>query len=196
MKKAHLVLLLMNLALVLGFGTSFLARQNYEFVIYVGVIVFFMCVIGATLPKVDYTLSALIGLSIWSAMHLAGGGIYIGGVRLYDVMLMKLSARYPIFRYDQLVHVWGFGVATVVMYCLLRRPISRPGANPVAVGVVLLMAGLGVGALNEVVEFAVSVCVPESGVGGYINTSLDLCANLLGAFLGLIYIRLLYSRHP
>ena len=42
-------------------------------------------------------------------------------------------------------------------------------------------------------EFIVSACIPESGVGGYENTSLDLCADLVGAVLGLLYIRLRYS---
>ncbi len=51
------------------------------------------------------------------------------------------------------------------------------------------MAGLGMGALNEVVEFIAAEIVPDSGVGGYENTALDLCADLVGAFAGLIYIR-------
>ena len=54
--------------------------------------------------------------------------------------------------------------------------------------IVLVMAGLGVGAFNETVEFLVNVVVPESGVGGYLNTSLDLCANSVGAILALVYI--------
>lgn len=59
-------------------------------------------------------------------------------------------------------------------------------------GIVLVMAGLGIGALNEILEFVVSICVPGSGVGGYINTSLDLCADLIGAILALLYIRIRY----
>jgi hypothetical protein len=31
-------------------------------------------------------------------------------------------------------------------------------------------------------------------MGGYINTSLDLCADLIGAILGLLYIRCRYLR--
>jgi len=54
------------------------------------------------------------------------------------------------------------------------------------------MAGLGTGALNEIAEFVVSTMVPRSGVGGYINTALDLCADLVGAILALLYIRWRY----
>lgn len=43
------------------------------------------------------------------------------------------------------------------------------------------MAGLGVGALNEIIEFFATVVVPETGVGGYENTALDLVADLIGA---------------
>ena len=41
--------------------------------------------------------------------------------------------------------------------------------------------GMGIGALNEVAEFAIGLNVEESNVGGYLNTGRDLVANLLGA---------------
>lgn len=192
MKKAHIVLLLINLALIAGFGLLFLARLNYEFIIYVGVIIFFLCLIGISIKKVDYTLGALVGLTVWSALHLAGGGIMIGDGRLYDVMLIRLSETYPVWRYDQLVHIWGFGASTLVLFSLLASAIKKPVENPIALGVVIVMGGLGMGALNEILEFVVSICVPQSGVGGYMNMSLDLCADLIGAILGLLYIRLRY----
>ena len=56
------------------------------------------------------------------------------------------------------------------------------------------MAGLGIGAFNEILEFIVSICVPESGIGGYVNTSLDLCADLVGAVLGYVIIRVRYLK--
>ncbi len=56
------------------------------------------------------------------------------------------------------------------------------------------MAGLGVGAFNEILEFVVSTAIPEAGVGGYLNTSLDLSADLIGTLLGLIYIRYRYQK--
>ena len=194
MKKEHIVLLLGNLSLIIGFGVMFLARLNYEFIIYVGVIIFFLCLISASIKKVDYTLGSLIGLTVWSALHLAGGGIIVGEGRLYDVILIRLSQTYPIWRYDQLVHIWGFGVSTLVMYSLLRPAFARPIHNSISLSIVLVMAGLGMGAFNEILEFAVSVIVPASGVGGYLNTSLDLCADLIGAILGLLYIRIWYLR--
>ncbi len=43
------------------------------------------------------------------------------------------------------------------------------------------MMGLGVGGLNEIVEFIAVLTIPETGVGGYDNTLWDMVFNLLGA---------------
>jgi len=43
---------------------------------------------------------------------------------------------------------------------------------------------------NEMIEFTTTVFVPETGVGGYVNTSLDLVADFFGAVIAMIYIRL------
>lgn len=196
MIRSHLILLLINLVLIVGFGVLFVGRRNYEFIIYVAVIIGLLGVVWATVRFVDYTLDALIGLTVWSAMHLAGGGVPIGDGRLYDIMLLDLPGPYPILRYDQVVHIWGFGACTLVAHCLLRRALHEARKHWVAVGFVLIMAGLGMGALNEIVEFIAQEIVPDSGVGGYENTLLDLCADLIGAMLGVAYIRRRYWQNP
>jgi hypothetical protein len=76
------------------------------------------------------------------------------------------------------------------MFDVLRSIAADPLKKPIATGIILVMTGLGLGALNEVVEFVVATVLADSGVGGYLNTSLDLCANLIGALLALGYIRL------
>mgnify|MGYP001563090275 CR=1 FL=1 len=75
------------------------------------------------------------------------------------------------------------------MYHLIKS-LLKPNHKWIAVSIVVVMAGLGVGALNEVIEFLVTVIVPSTGVGGYENTSLDLVADLLGALIALIVIRI------
>jgi uncharacterized membrane protein YjdF len=190
----HISLVAINALLILGFGFGFLQRANYEFVIYIGVIIFFMSLICVTLRRIPYTRATLIGLTVWSAMHLAGGGITIGESRLYDVILIPISDTYPVFRYDQLVHIFGFGASTLLMYSLLATSLEQSIRNPKALWIVIVMSGLGVGAFNEIVEFGVALAVAESGVGGYVNTSLDLCADLIGAVLGMIYIQVRYLR--
>ncbi len=194
MKKSHLILLLINMALIIGFGSLFIGRRNDEFIIYVAVIIGLLVAVAVSTRFVEYTLGTLVGLTVWSALHLAGGGVSIGDGRLYDIMVVRLTNAYPILRYDQIVHIWGFGACTLVAYCLLRRSLHNGREHWLAVGFVLIMAGLGMGALNEIVEFVASEIVPESGVGGYENTALDLCADLIGAVLGVLYIRWRYWR--
>jgi len=119
-----------------------------------------------------------------------GGSVRIGGDILYKFILINISQSYEIFKYDQFVHIVGFGVATLLMYVLIK-PLLKNNLNKfAALSIVVVMAGLGVGALNEIVEFTATVFAPETGVGGYVNTSLDLVADLIGAVIALIYLRI------
>ncbi|MBN1796127.1 MAG: DUF2238 domain-containing protein [Sedimentisphaerales bacterium] len=189
-RKGQLPILLFNLIAIIVFAIRFLVLDNYEFIIYIGVIIFFLIVFAATNSRIYYPNLLLWGLTLWAFMHMAGGGIFVKDGRLYDLILIPLSAKYPILRYDQVVHIIGFGVATMVMFYMLK-PILRPGLDKfTALSIVIIFAGLGVGALNEIVECLTAVIVPQSGVGGYMNTSLDLIADLIGAVLAMAIIRL------
>jgi putative membrane protein len=188
-KKGQLPILITLICFLFAFTIFFSFKKNYEFLIYIGVIVFFMILIIATNKKVDYPNNVLWGLTVWAMLHMAGGGVYIRGTRLYEIILIPLSNTYPILRYDQFVHIVGFGVATLVMYVLLK-PLLKPNLKKwTALSIIIVMAGFGLGALNEMIEFIATILVPETGVGGFINTSLDLVADLVGAVFALIYIR-------
>ena len=54
--------------------------------------------------------------------------------------------------------------------------------------------GMGFGAANEVIEFAATILVPETNVGGYMNTGWDLVANLVGCVIAAVIIRLSHGR--
>ena len=191
----HIVLLIINAGLAAVFGTIFLLNRNYEFIIYVGAIILCLILIGVTFFKAAYSTTTLIGLTIWSLMHMTGGGVYINNARLYDIILIPLSQTYPILRYDQLVHLFGFAAATLMMFDLLRPLLKENLQHFVALSIVVTMAGLGVGAFNEIVEALVAASLPQSGVGGYVNTSLDLIADFLGAILAMAFIKLQYLRY-
>ena len=189
LKKGQLPVLVVNACALAAFTALFASRKNYEFLLYIGVIIFFLALILATNKRVDYPNGVLWGLTAWALLHMSGGGLYIGEVKVYEIILIPLSEKYHIFRYDQFVHIVGFGVATLVMYYLIK-PLLRPNLDRwVALSIVVVMAGLGVGALNEIVEFAATVLMPETGVGGYTNTSLDLVSDLVGAVLAIAIIR-------
>jgi hypothetical protein len=64
----------------------------------------------------------------------------------------------------------------------------------ISLSIVVIMAGLGVGAFNEIVEALVAAAIPESGVGGYVNTALDLIADFLGAILAFVFIKWRYLK--
>ena len=121
---------------------------------------------------------------------MAGGGILIEGQTLYATMLIPLiSEPYYILKYDQIVHAFGFGITTFVMWTLLKPLLKNPARNnKITIGILLVMAATGAGALNEIIEFIITVVEPKSGVGGYINNSLDLIFNLIGALIALTII--------
>ncbi|MEA2112574.1 MAG: DUF2238 domain-containing protein [Patescibacteria group bacterium] len=187
--KKYKLLLLINIILLVLFSFLFISRKNFEFLIYVGIIIFIMAVIWLTKNKVNYPPIVLWGLTIWAFLHMTGGGIYISGKKVYELMLFPLIGEpYNILKYDQFVHFFGFGIATILMFYLIKPFLTKDRVGKVALSIVIIMAGLGVGAFNEIVEFITTVIVPESGVGGYENTALDLVFNLLGAMVAMFYI--------
>lgn len=184
-RKGQPLILAFNVAALSIFSVVFMSRENYEFLTYVGVTIFFMALIILTNRKVYYPNFMLWILSFWSLAHMCGGGVFLDGKKLYEIMLLDIVKEpYLIFRYDQFVHITGFAGATLAMYYLVK-PHLKQGHGWIALSVVIVMAGLGVGALNEIVEFFVSVIVGDTGVGGYINTSLDLVSDLLGAIIAM-----------
>jgi len=190
--KAHLALFIINVVMLVVFGWVFWVSRNYEFIMYVAVVGGAIAAVMATLRRVPYTMDCLIGLTVWAGMHLAGGGVRVSSEVgcLYNLMLWPMSETLPILRYDQFVHIWGFGAATLLMHCLLAGSLRRPIPGKAGLAGVLIMAGLGVGAFNEIVEFIATLAMSQTGVGGYTNTALDMCANLIGAVLAVVYLGL------
>ena len=88
------------------------------------------------------------------------------------------------------MHFFGFGVTTLIAYHLLK-PYLNEETNYKIIYPLLVAVSMGLGALNEIVEFAAVVSFPETGVGGYYNTALDLLFNMLGAIAAIfvIYLR-------
>ncbi|HBT78275.1 MAG TPA: hypothetical protein DEB39_15430 [Planctomycetaceae bacterium] len=180
-ERKHCILAAIVAAVTLSFALRFLWNANHEFLIYVVVVVAVGALIALTHKTVRYPFACLVGLAVWAVMHLAGGGIRVGGDVLYGLLLVPISEKYSVLRYDQLVHAFGFGVSTLIMYHLLGNLLSKSDMKRFSIGLIVVMAGVGLGALNENVEFLLTVFLPQTGVGGYENTSLDLVSNLVGA---------------
>lgn len=167
-------------------------RANYEFLIYIGSILVIVPVIAATHAKVRLTGGALWSLSAWGFLHMCGGlvpvpeGWPIQGDKgvLYSLWLVPET-----FKYDNLVHAFGFGVTSWVCWQGLRAMLGERTEPTWGRMLLVWAAGQGFGALNEVIEFAAVLAVPETNVGGYRNTGWDLVANLVGCTVAVLLIR-------
>ena len=117
-----------------------------------------------------------------------GGGLKINGETLYRLKIFELINRggdFYILKMDQLIHFYGFAVAAVVVYQLLA--LNFKDIKKAKSAVFLAWVGsMGLGALNEVIEFIAFVSLSKTGVGDLYNTGLDLVFNMLGAFIGAI----------
>lgn len=192
LEKKYKPLLLVNVIVLAAFTFYYVANQNYEFLVYIAVVVFFAGLIFFTRNKVNYPVPVLWGLSVWALMHMSGGSIYLGETRLYELILIPLVGEpYHILKYDQAVHAYGFAVTTFLAYHVLKPHLGDGVRGKMSLAIILTMAGLGAGALNEILEFITVIITPNTGVGGYMNTSLDLVANLIGAAMAAawIYVR-------
>lgn len=185
LKKGQTIILLVNLASTLFFAYLFATKAPKEAIIFA---MFMMLLYGFFLftnKAVEYPNSLLWGLTLWGTLHMAGGALMIGGKSLYNFILIPVTD--DIFRYDQLIHIIGFGVATAVMYHAAKRFIQFKREYWLSWGLLVVFSGLGIGALNEIVEFLITVTTGVS-VGGYLNTSLDLISDLVGASITFVYL--------
>lgn len=180
--KQQLYVALFSALYTLGFGSFYVSRGNYEFLWYVAVLVFFFFLLLSTIRITKFPPVILWGLSLWGFLHMAGGSVVVGNDVLYGLQVLDIvnSGEFKILRFDQLVHAFGFGVSTLVAYHLMV-PRWSVGSSRILLAFLAAGVGMGLGTVNEIVEFIAVLSFPETGVGGYINTSLDLVANMCGA---------------
>ena len=191
LKKEHWALVGFTALYILTFAFYYISIGNYEFLWYVSVLVFFFLLVLFTLNKNKFDNFILWGLSIWGLLHMSGGGIKINGEVLYNFHLIDLinSGEIYILRYDQFVHCFGFFVATLVVWHLLK-PYLNKNSNYKIIYPLVVLGGMGLGALNEIVEFIATVSFPGTNVGGYVNNALDLVFNTIGAIIAAVVIHI------
>ncbi|QDV10018.1 hypothetical protein Poly30_55790 [Planctomycetes bacterium Poly30] len=161
-----------------------------EFVFYIAVLFVLAALVWTVHRKVQLTLLTLWGFSIWGLAHMAGGLWTVSestGV-LYNLWLIPGRLKY-----DQVVHAYGFGLSTWLCWQALSRSV---GIERPTLGLLTLcaLAGMGLGAANEIVEFIAVLTIPETNVGGYENTGWDLVANAVGATVAAVLIRVADSK--
>lgn len=168
----------------LVFGGIALSQGNAEFVFYTVAMVLYIAGVLWLDSRIHLSSMAFWLLATWGLLHMAGGVVpipeeWMDGEKpvLYA---LRVVDRLP--RYDQVVHTFGFFAATVVCAEALRAAIKTRLSVGLAIGCALM--GMGLGAVNEIVEFVAVLVMPETGVGGYINTGWDLVCNGVGAVCG------------
>lgn len=175
-----------------------LSRGNKEFIFYIVVMLILIGVMSLVHRHVRLTAPLLWAFSLWGLLHMAGGlcplpaGWPYNGDQPVLYSLWLIPGR---LKYDQIVHAYGFGVTTWMCWHIVRHALrSADTGGPVrpTFGILTLCAaaGMGFGALNEVVEFIAVLSIPNTNVGGYENTGWDLVANLVGTIVAATLIRL------
>lgn len=183
-----------TLAYTIPFTAYFLSQGNGEFIWYIVVVLVLMGLVLGTLPKSQLPRGIVWALSAWALLHLAGGSVRVGDTVLYGLQLLPIyngGGEMILLKYDQVVHAFGFGLSALAMLHFLRRYESDK--NKIGVYIIAALAGMGLGVLNEIVEFIAVLLFPNNGVGGYVNTSLDLIFNTLGAAVAISVVWLLRS---
>jgi len=175
-----------TLAYLLVAIVASLGKGNSEFLMYIGVMFVLGAVVAVVHLRVKLHLATLWALTAWGFAHMAGGLVTVpegwptnGDSRvLYSLWFIEGRLKY-----DHIVHAYGFGVTTWVCWQGIRSILAKHGPVRPTLGLMVLSAaaGMGFGAMNEVIEFFATLLVPETNVGGYINTGWDLVANLIGS---------------
>ncbi|MEK6909331.1 MAG: DUF2238 domain-containing protein [Nanoarchaeota archaeon] len=197
MKKSHLLILIFNALYLIVFGVYYLSVENYEFMWYIGVIIILGAIIGINLNKVKFDNLVLWLLSIWGLAHMVAGGIKIAGNTIYSIRLIDIidkGGQFYILKMDQLIHFYGFFVASILVYQLIIATGSYARDSPKLMIFLAWIGSMGLGALNEVVEFIAFISLDKTGVGDVYNTGLDLIFNLFGALIGSFVAHKLYKK--
>jgi hypothetical protein len=171
-----------------GIGTVVVADR--EFRVYLGVVATGMAIFVFLHFRVRFSPAVIWAVSLLGAAHMAGGlvplpeGCPVDGRRvLYNLWLVPGRLKF-----DQVVHFYGAAVGTWACWQALRvgAGLTQPTTGLVALCV---LAGTGLGSVNEVAEFLTTRIVADTNVGGFENTGWDLVANLSGAVLAGLLIR-------
>jgi len=155
------------------------------YAITVGLLFWLVAAIHARTPLSRLALWCLLA---WGVAHLAAGIVPLEGERI----LYNGRFEFPPFQVDRLIHAFGFGTTTLVSWEVLKQRFPSIEMTKTT-AVIVWLAGLGVGAINEAFEF-LATRIADTNVGGFENTGWDLIANLTGCTL--VALTLFLRHHP
>ena len=177
-----------NILIVLGFGFYYLQSINYEFFAYAITIAVVTAVLFGTLRWTKFSTGIITGVTLWGIMHMLGGSVQTADGVLYAWRMLPLydgGGEFFILKFDQFVHAFLYGVVGLMFFHLLREVVGIK-THTALIAATAIFAAAGFSILNEIVEFLAVVTLPETGVGGYYNTVLDMIFNLAGAVIAVL----------
>ena len=185
--RGEWVIAIFTAVYVAAFLAYFIMIADQEFIGYLATMVILVGLVTWSHQLMRFPLTLLWALALWGLAHMAGGSLQVWGTVLYNLVLLPIAGdgELRILKYDQLVHFYGFAVTAWMLWFILqkRAPQLR---RTLAVYAFPALASMGLGAVNEIVEFSAVMLVPHTNVGGYYNTALDLVFNALGAIFAML----------
>jgi hypothetical protein len=182
---AERVAALVVVAAVVGFGLYGFTHHAPSTVAYLFSVIA-LCIALALIRREPLPGWIALGLAGLAAGHLAGGLVTVGDDVLYNV-----HPPLRMLQYDHVFHATASGLATIVLWTFLSRELD---SVPVALAVSAL-GGLGVGAINELIEFLATLAHHGRHVGGYRNTGWDLMSNAVGVLVASALLAITARRH-
>ncbi len=181
--RAHPVLAAVTLGYLLGFVIFGVAADKEQLLPYAIFTAAAMLITSLVYQRHELRAATLWGLAAWGLAHLSGGLLEVDGEVVYRLQLIP-----DLLRYDQAVHAIGFGFATAAVWDVMLDVAPQVSRAPAAA--ISALGGMGLGAINEAVEFIITRVQPNSNVGGFVNTGYDLIFNAIGCVTaGLILVR-------
>lgn len=179
-----------------AFAAIGIVRGSPELPIYLGLMAVLVPLAWVVHRKTRLPRLLLWAFSLWGLLHMAGGLLPEprGWFREEDPSILYnwwlLPAR---LRFDQVVHAYGFGITSWLCWHLMRTSFRGRDDGPLrptpGVLVICVAFGLGLGALNETIEFIATRVLPDTNIGDFENTGWDLVANLTGTLVAAAVIR-------
>jgi len=185
------------------FTIRYLIVKNYEFLTYTVTIGLLIYLLIKSDDIFNYGNIAKWGFAVWLFFHLAGGTFSINGTRWYDSILVNIVGDpFFILKYDQAIHILCYFVITLFIYSIVsyvtniktnnlkkKINISFGKMDKFSIGLVVFLSGMGVSAINEIIEFGTVAFFGATGVGGYYNNALDLVFNAMGCLLAIFFMK-------
>lgn len=196
-KKINIWILVFTVVYLICFVAYYISTKNYEFLWYIAIMTFLIFLMIELYKRYNFHWLVLLSTSIWGLMHMLGGSVYLGGVRLYDFVLIPIASGEivgtDIFRYDQFAHLYFYFICAFILYTTFIR-LFKKDASKGMILTLIVIAGIGIGAINEILEFVPVLLFGNTGVGDYFNTLWDLVFNAFGIILGVIYIGIFLNK--